>query len=464
MANSRDLKTAVKAVEKLAENNSAKWRQAFHLMPPVGWMNDPNGLCQLNGEYHIYFQYSPFDTKPGLNYWGHYTTMDFVNYVYHEPALCSDEQFDCHGVYSGCAYTENGKMYVYYTGNVKHVGDYDYIIAGREHNTILTISENGYDFGEKMVLMRNCDYPDDITCHVRDPKVWKDGDVYYMILGARRMDDVGEVLLYRSDNKINWVLQNRVIADRKFGYMWECPGFENINGHKFLLISPQGVEADGFNYQNVYQSGYCEIFGNADNSYVLGNFAELDHGFDFYAPQSFTDESGRHILIGWFGLPDIEYTNPTDEFGWVHCLTIPRELTERNGHLCQNPIKEMKSLRSEKINPSEADIFEAEINNLDNTNFVIIIKNDCVIQYLNGILTLKFGKSGYGRDERSVKTDNMRNMHIFCDKSSIEIFANDGETVLSSRFYPEDDERGINAGDLDITVWSLQSFGIERES
>ena len=57
----------------------------------------------------------------------------------------------------------------------------------------------------------------------------------------------------------------------------------------------------------------------------------FDRGFDFYAPQSFEDESGRRILIGWMGIPDADYTNPTEEAGWQHALTIPRELSVRDG-------------------------------------------------------------------------------------------------------------------------------------
>ena len=77
----------------------------------------------------------------------------------------------------------------------------------------------------------------------------------------------------------------------------------------------------------------------------ISNF--FDRGFDFYAPQSFEDESGRRILIGWMGIPDADYTNPTEEAGWQHALTIPRELSVRDGKLIQEPIEELKQLRSE---------------------------------------------------------------------------------------------------------------------
>ena len=88
-------------------------------------------------------------------------------------------------------------MYLYYTGNVKlEDGEYDYIRTGREGNTVLVMTEDGKTFGRKKELMSNSDYPDDLTCHVRDPKVWKENDIYYMVQGARTNEDVGHVLVF----------------------------------------------------------------------------------------------------------------------------------------------------------------------------------------------------------------------------------------------------------------------------
>ena len=77
--------------------------------------------------------------------------------------------------------------------------DYDYITRGREHNTIRAESKDGIHFEKKEVLLYNRDYPADVTCHVRDPKVWKEGEEYRMILGGRQKSDQGAVLFYRSE-------------------------------------------------------------------------------------------------------------------------------------------------------------------------------------------------------------------------------------------------------------------------
>ena len=179
--------------EEKRKAGCGRFRQTFHLMPPTGWLNDPNGLCQFKGVYHVFFQYSPFDAQGGLKMWGHYTSRDMISWEYHGAALYPDQPFDCHGVYSGCAWIENEKMYLYYTGNVKMEDrdDYDYINSGRQSNTVLVESEDGFHLGRKKLLMKNEDYPDDLTLHVRDPKVWKENGVYYMLQGARTKADTG---------------------------------------------------------------------------------------------------------------------------------------------------------------------------------------------------------------------------------------------------------------------------------
>lgn len=472
----KNLLKAVKLLEKEQSHND-KWTLDFHLMPKTGWMNDPNGLCQFKGTYHIFFQYSPFDVTPGINYWGHYTTKNFVDYEYHEPALCCDQSFDCHGVYSGSALIDDGKMYIYYTGNVKQAGNHDYTTSGREHNTILVTSDDGIHFSEKQELMTNrdlktSDYPHNLTCHVRDPKVFKLDGKYYMVLGARTTDDAGEVLVYTSEDRVKWTLLNTLKT--KLGYMWECPDLFSLGGKSFLSVSPQGVEAEGYKFNNVHQSGYMQIEGDFRSEYKLGEFVEYDMGFDFYAPQTFTDEQGRRILIAWIGLPDGEkfYQNPTTEYGWIHCLSMPRLLSEKNGRIVQKPLPEYEKLRRSE-NKTELDngvtvlsdynVFEADVAITETQNAEIDIRNVCKLKYNGKVLTLSMNEKGYGRKERSVELSKLTGLHIFCDRSVVEIFVNDGEEVFTSRFYPEENDKGIVFAGIigKATVYELGGFSLK---
>lgn len=87
-------------------------RLTHHLMPPTGWLNDPNGLCWYKGRYHVFFQYSPFESNGGLKFWGHYSSEDMISWRYEGVPLLPDSIYDCHGVYSGSAIAEKDKLHL----------------------------------------------------------------------------------------------------------------------------------------------------------------------------------------------------------------------------------------------------------------------------------------------------------------------------------------------------------------
>ena len=190
----------------------SSWRCGFHLMPPVGWLNDPNGFCQFRGVYHVFHQYSPAWPEPGApRGWGHATSRDLVHWEHHGMVIAPDTDDETHGSYSGCAVVLRGAaadggdaLRLYYTGNVKEPGDYDYIRSGRRATQLMIETDDGFALGPKRVLMRNGDYPITCSCHVRDPKVWREGGAWWMILGARDLFDRGFVLVYRSDDGVAW--------------------------------------------------------------------------------------------------------------------------------------------------------------------------------------------------------------------------------------------------------------------
>ena len=427
------------------------FRQKFHLMPPTGWLNDPNGLCQSDGVFHAFFQYSPFDPEGGAKLWGHYTSRNMIDWEYKGVPLYPDQPFDCSGVYSGCAYLEDGQMYLYYTGNVKleDRDDYDYVNTGREANTVLVTSPDGKQFSRKRLLMRNIDYPSDLTLHVRDPKVWKEDGVYYMLQGARSKDDVGQGILFRSDDKISWSFAGRVETKEKFGYMWECPDYFETDGVKVFSASVQGLDGEEWKDRNVYQSGYFLVDGDILGEYSLSDYRLWDYGFDYYAPQSFEAEDGRRILIGWMGMPDCdEYTNLTIREGWQHCFTFPREVFVRDGIVCQRPVREL----DERKRPAAAaegtlerdgdQAYEADITGIRNNSFRAVVGEELVLEYRDGRFEMRFedqakdAVSG-GRSLRYRRMEELRSVKILADVSSVEVFINGGEYVFSTRYYPK---------------------------
>lgn len=434
--------------------------QSFHIYPQAGWLNDPNGLCYYKGKYHIYYQYSPLDENKSDTVWGHVSSSDFINYKREEPFIFSDSKLDEDGAYSGSAFVEDGEIDFFYTGNVKYKGNFDYIREGREHNTVKILSD-GYDFDEKKLILTNDDYPTDMTKHVRDPKIYKKDGIYYMFLGARSVEDKGLVLIFKSKDLEKFTYHMRIETNYKFGYMWECPDFFCLNGKDFLIVCPQGLDSQEFKYQNVYQAGYFPIEIDLENKkYKLSEFEELDYGFDFYAPQSFEDSSGRRILIGRMGMPDARYINPSVEYKWQHCLTLPRELSLVDGKIHQNPIKELEKLRKDELRLSSSNIFkelvfEAIAEDIKG-DFSLNLRKDVSLRYEKGILILDMGKFSGGRTRRKIKVEKIRNLRIYSDRSSIEIFVNDGQYVLSTRVYSK--EAAFYSDNLDFTLYRLNSF------
>ncbi|MBR6401505.1 MAG: glycoside hydrolase family 32 protein [Firmicutes bacterium] len=436
------------------------WRQKLHLEPFKGWLNDPNGLSFFNGMYHVYFQYCPDSAEGrGNKYWGHFQSPDLLKWEFTGAVLVPDKAEDKSGVYSGCGLVKDDVLCLFYTGNVKHPGNYDYITDGREANQILVTTKDGHSMSDKVVLLRNEDYPECCTCHVRDPKVWEEDGKLKMVLGARKTDDTGCALIYAADKPEGpWVFEKEIYTP-DFGYMWECPDIFTVNGKKYLGISPQGLEHTEFEHQNVYSSGYFDE--------DMKVFTEWDYGFDFYAPQTFETPDGRRLLIGWMGIVDIPYTNPTAEKGWQHCLTIPRELAQDEyGRLVQRPFAELNSLRREKMGFSSGDVLKTDLP----FELSALVEHDFEIRfgflemrYKNGIFTLEFTNDnvGCGRTKRSVKLPQCMDIRIIADTSSMEVYLNGGQRVMSTRFYPASTDVDVRASGISGLIYTLGGMEVK---
>ena len=473
----KDLIKLTAEAEKKADRDE-KFRQKLHLMPPTGWLNDPNGLCQFNGVYHAFFQYSPLNAEGGVKMWGHYTSGDMIDWEYQGVMLYPDQPFDCSGVYSGCAFIEDGEMYLYYTGNVKleDRDDYDYVNSGRESNTVLVTSADGMHFSRKKLLMTNRDYPADLTLHVRDPKVWKEGGIYYMLQGARTKADRGQALIFRSDDKINWTFDSRVETEEKFGYMWECPDYFEVGGKKILSASVQGLAGEEWKDRNVYQSGYFTVGGDILGEYSLSDYRLWDYGFDYYAPQSFETEGGRRIQIGWMGMPDCEeYSNRTVEDGWQHCFTFPREIFVENGKVLQRPARELEEREREIKVPETGkgpnsdsfliegyQVYDLLVDRISGNRFRAVLAEELVLEYTGGRFEMRFlsrekGSASAGRGLRYAELERLESVRVLADVSSVEVFLNNGEYVFTTRYYPEKSCVRVEAGDAEIKFKVIES-------
>ncbi len=468
-------------------------RLAFHIQPEAGWLNDPNGLVQVNGTYHIYHQYNPFDAaRGGATMWNHLSTQDFVHYRDHGPALFPDSAPDASGAYSGSAFVERGgcaddacsnaagdRIHYFYTGNVKHTDrdDYDYILAGREANQIHMVTNDPCELGEKRVVLTNADHPADIGCHVRDPKVLEHDGTYYMVLGARTRDDSGCVLVYTSHDLDHWAYATRITLPERFGYMWECPDLFFLDGELVLVCCPQGVPAEGLDYQNAHQCVFFRVQADfSEPSFTLvddGRPRMLDHGFDFYAPQSFEDEQGRRIAFGWIGLPDPDYDNPTVPRGWQGAHTVPRALHLRDGKLVQQPVAEMEALRGDARELTSGAcldepgrVFELLVSCDGAKELKLNLRASAELTWDAGALTLDMTGDGHGRTVRSAALDRLDDLRILSDTSVLEVFANNGETVFTTRTYSDAASTLTCESDVpaEVTYYQLKSISVERSN
>ncbi|MGL4394584.1 MAG: sucrose-6-phosphate hydrolase [Brevinema sp.] len=430
-----------------AVQSDKEFYPAYHIAPHFGLLNDPNGLCHFAGAHHIFYQYHPVAPTHGLKYWYHVSTKDFIHYQDHGIAVRPDQDMDAQGVFSGGALVDGDEAVLFYTCN-----KYDQDLVRHPAQAYLKMSADG-TLSEKVKII---DQDPAYTGHFRDPKPWKKDGKYYLILGAQRaQDEKGTLVLYKADNLNDW----KKVGDVDLGYdsgafMYECPDYFELGDRGVVLFSPQGIKSNNkYDYQNIYNVIYriADPMNLTSPSFYGGDFIEMDKGFDFYAPQTYEDQDGRRILIGWLGCSDVYYPLG-EESRWSQMLTIPRELSVKNNILIQSPLKELESLRMERFDLAEGEhdllqtSFELDLHVAG--DFTLTFSNDKgdkIVFSANSdeykldrteqsySFWTEYGTVRYAR--RFVQTETIR---IFVDKSSLEIFADQGQTVFTSRFYLKD--------------------------
>ncbi|MED1737984.1 glycoside hydrolase family 32 protein [Bacillus swezeyi] len=482
------IQRAEKALKKAEEKINERYRLGYHIMPRANWINDPNGLIQYKGEYHVFYQHHPYDENWGPMHWGHVKSKDLIHWEHLPVALTPGDAFDQSGCFSGSAVDDHGTLVLIYTGH--NVIDQEKDLFYQNQN--IAVSQDGIVFEKLQQNPVIAELPEDSARHFRDPKVWKHNGSWYMVVGNSSKENVGRVILYRSPNLRDWEYAGVLAqSDGNLGYMWECPDFFELDDKHVLLISPQGIDADGDRYQNLFQTGY--LVGEYDDEtheFIHGSFTELDHGHDFYAVQTLLDDKGRRIAIGWMDMWESEM--PTKADGWCGALTLPRELTLRDDHkILMNPVEETELLRKTEhrvcanqslsgsyLAKTAEELLEVQVvyditdSSAQTIGLTIrgLEKEETVIQYslADQRLTLDCSKSGKANDgvrSVSIEAGEKLALRLFIDRSSIEVFANNGEATMTSRIYPKEGRLGIELfseiGDVRIEkfiYWTLKDI------
>ncbi|WP_053150530.1 sucrose-6-phosphate hydrolase [Pseudomonas sp. Pf153] len=466
------------------------YRPAYHLAPVAGWMNDPNGVVYFRGEYHVFYQHHPFEAKWGPMYWGHAKSVDLVHWQHLPIALAPGDDFDRDGCFSGSAVVYEDTLALIYTGHT-WLGD-----VGDEHLIrqvqCLATSTDGVRFVKHGAIIDTP--PQDSIMHFRDPKVWKEDDHWYLIAGARQ-GDRPLLPLYRSADLHAWEFLDYVDRGGEGdGYMWECPDLFRLNGHDVLLYSPQGMQPQGYERLNKYQTGYRVGRLDSEWHFTGGPFIELDNGHDFYAAQTLEAADGRRLVWAWLDM--WESPMPSQAHHWCGMLGLPRELELHADRLRMFPARELTALRqaplpgtppwagsgTQWVSHVRGDALEIHVH-LDLrgcTDGQLGVALRCspdgenteqtLLYYDASLRRLMLDRSRSGAQvdgQRSVPIDppiEQLRLRVFLDRSSIEVFEEEGRFSLSSRIYPRSDSLGVKllasgtGGHVAITnAWPLGS-------
>lgn len=450
-------------LDKLIDKvDSSPWRQGYHIQPVTGYMASPAAFFSYEGKYHLFYNWHPTGSCNGINYWYHVTSTDLVTFENRGVKLRPDDLFDHQGLTSGSALLFDHSLYVFYTGFFKKT----------EENIIpvqLAAQLNKNDKLIKHPLPLIETVPGNVKS-VAHPFVFKNGAEYYMLLGSETREGYGGIAVYKTVDNMNFNYLGLLETELDtFGDVWNHPSLFQLDGYDVLTFCLEGVDKFGFNFWNVHQAGF--VIGEFDSEDLImnhGTFFEFDYGFDFYAPMTTVDFEGRRVMIGLLGMHETSY--PTDQYGWAHCLSIPRVLSIENYKLKQRPHPNLKYLRESTLSAEGyfqhypkrmkdfyGDKYEFNVNFIDYDATEIYIKlrvskrEETVIIYNteHNEVTLDTTFSGDmpgGVDgtERKLKLQrNLEQLRIFMDVSSIEVFINDGDRVMSARIFPSEEAIGV---------------------
>ncbi|MBP5307548.1 MAG: glycoside hydrolase family 32 protein [Clostridia bacterium] len=461
-------------IEENSYKVNKRYRLSYHVMPQIGWCNDPNGFSYFGGNIHLFYQYHPYSSAWGPMHWGHVTSKDFIKWEYRPVALAPDSGYDSNGCFSGSAIENDGKLYLFYTG----------VNAGDKQLQCFATSSDGFTFvksGRNPVINERQLGPGMTAADFRDPYVFKKGGVWYLIAGTR-VSGYGNLALYRSANLSEWQFVGYMLnvsdpaaPNYRLTGVYECPAYAVVDGHEILICSPQNLSAKGTEFENVHSVVYMAgKLDAATGKFVYDKFGEIDGGFDFYAAQTMNMPDGRTVMTAWMQMWD--RTFPTAADGWAGAMILPRELSYKNGRLYQSPVREIEKYRKNEVKASRREIVDGatvSVNGIDGDTIELEFSieagnaersgvrvfagtiHETRIYYdaATGTVVLDRSRSGVkisgaeaNGSTRSVKValeNGVIKFRIFLDNTSCEVFVNDGFAALTANIYADDADTGI---------------------
>ncbi|MEJ7738643.1 MAG: glycoside hydrolase family 32 protein [Chitinophagaceae bacterium] len=455
-------------------------RPQFHFTPDSMWMNDPNGMVYHNNEYHLYYQYYPDSTVWGPMHWGHAVSKDLIHWQHLPIALFPDSLgyiFSGSAVIdknntSGLGSPENPPMvaiFTYHSMKGQKSGKKDYETQGLAYSL-----DNGrtWEKYKQNPVLKNPGIED-----FRDPKVsWHEGsNQWVMILAV-----TDHIELYGSKNLKEWAKLSEFGKNYgAHGGVWECPDLFplTIDGRQkwvmLVSVNPGGIH------------------GGSATQYFIGNFDGkkftsdnrtdatlwIDYGKDNYAGVTWSNipsSDGRRLFLGW--MSNWQYANVVPTALWRSAMTIPRELSLKNTNegirIVAEPVKELSSIRGESfeirsqsvegregvipevpfdVSTSEILLefdsirsskdFGIELSNTKSQTVLIGYESAANVFYIDrtGSGKKDFSKEFAGKHTAPRKSlDKSIRLQLLIDVASIELFADNGEVVMTDIFFPDE--------------------------
>jgi len=479
------------------------WRPQYHFTPPKNFMNDPNGTVFYKGEYHLFYQHNPEGNVWGHMSWGHAVSSDMVHWQNLPVAL--REEPGQYMVYSGSAVVDWDNT----SGLCKNpdpkdrsclVAIYTAAYKDRQKQHIAYSNDRGRTWTNYSGNpVADLDAPD-----FRDPNVFWYEPQHKWVMVAVLADERTLVILDSPDLK-RWTKRSTFGPAGDTAGQWECPDLIELpvdatKEKKWVLIINRnpGAPAGG--------TGVRYLIGKFDGATFTSEAPDTpafwaDWGKDFYATNTWNDmprSDGRRVWIGWFS--NWQYANTEPTVLWRGAQSIPRTLMLRRYsdglRMVQRPLRELETLRHDRLRVENANVaevnrkiqqagfkgevyeFEAELQADKAGEIGFRLRKGADVETLVGFNTahgevfvdrthsgeVSFSKDFQGRHAARLETSTRGKLHVFVDRSSIEVFANDGERVLSERIYPPPGSDGIelyaDGGTgkiISLTIWEMNS-------
>lgn len=470
-------------------------RPTFHFLSPSNWINDPHGLIEWQGQYHLFYQYNPHGPFHGMIHWGHAVSDDLVRWrdlpvaLVPEPGL-----YDQDGCWSGCAVNDAGLPTLFYTATHPQT-----VAVAVSRDNLITwekVAENPLIPGP----------PEEIGAlaggHFRDPFIWQTDDGWEMLIASKIEGVGGQVLLYSSQDLRQWEYKGIFLGGDSTqtepfwqGTMWECPNLLDFGEHQVLFLSVQATPSD--HLYAVYFSGK-----RVNNRFVTGTSQMLVHGGCLYAPQAMRLADGRFVMFGW--LPEGRSQQACLEAGWNGAHSLPLELNLLDdATVAVTPVQELQKLRGEHWQDNEISLFgetetilpyiagkalEIEVEFIPDEDAECGLKVFCSpeaeeqtrIVYKREAGQIIVERDHASLDQRadvnpatmpvSLAAGESLRCRVFIDHSIVAVFVNE-RLCLICRVYPtRDDSQGVRlfsrqgqTAISEINIWQMNAIWPTRE-